>query len=137
MTRLHSPANKGSTSITVAPALDLVAGDRIALAATSFAYDAGEDRIIKTYNAETGVITFDEPLKFYHWGAPLSTSEKYEGVDIRGEVILLSRNIVIQGEDVESYGCQIVTGETVEFDADLTVRSGSTILDSVEIYNCS
>jgi len=62
MTRLHSPANKGDKTITVAPALDIVAGDRLALLATSFEYTANEDLIVKTYNSETGVVTFDDPL---------------------------------------------------------------------------
>lgn len=55
-------------------------------------------------------------LKYYHWGAPDSTASLYNGVDIRGEVMLLTRNILIQGEDVDSWGCNIVTSDIVEFD---------------------
>jgi ribosomal protein L18E len=42
MTRLTKPAKKGDTTITVGTKLDLVKGDKIALAATAFTYDAGE-----------------------------------------------------------------------------------------------
>ncbi len=54
---------------------------------------------------------------------------------MRGEVVLLSRNIVIQGEDVESWGCQIITSDFIEDDG--VYRGGSTLLDNVEVYNCS
>lgn len=79
-------------------------GDRIALAATSFENTAGEDAIVKAYNAKTGETDLTAALKFYHWGAAESTEEKYK-VDMRGEVLSLSRNIKIVGEDVESWGC--------------------------------
>jgi len=44
------------------------------------------------------------PLKYHPWGAPESTANNYNGADMRGEVILLSRSIVIAGEDIESWG---------------------------------
>jgi len=44
------------------------------------------------------------PLKYHHWGASESTANNYNGADMRGEVILLSRSIVIAGEDIESWG---------------------------------
>jgi hypothetical protein len=56
-------------------------------------------------------------------------------VDIRGEVLLLSRHVKIVGNDTESWGCQILTGDFIEGDG--TYRNGSTVMDSVEIYNCS
>jgi len=37
----------------------------------------------------------EAPLKFYHYGSPVSTGAKYNGVDIRAEVVLLTRNIKI------------------------------------------
>jgi hypothetical protein len=52
--------------------------------------------IIATYTSETGIATVQSPLRFYHWGQLLSTEPEF-GVDMRGEVILLSRNIVIAG----------------------------------------
>jgi archaellum component FlaG (FlaF/FlaG flagellin family) len=94
LTRLVKPAQKGSSTIQVETGLDLVEGDKIALAATSFKHDAGEDADIVTYDDTTGEATLKDPLLFYHWGSSTSTSEKY-GKDIRGEVILLTRNIKI------------------------------------------
>lgn len=135
MSRLHTEALAGATKFKVATFLDWVPGDRIALADTSFSAYAGEDRIIKTYNKLTGEIEVTEALTNFHWGSAEDTIEKY-GVDIRGEVGLLSRNIIISGTDVESWGCQVVTGDVYE-PMDEIWRYGSTHLTNVEVYNCS
>jgi hypothetical protein len=105
MTRLHQEANKGDTEIYVDKDLDLVEGDRIALAATSYKQEAGEYFTISSYDSVSGKIVLTEEVHYNHWGAPESTSETYNGVDIRGEVLILSRNIQISGEDIESWGC--------------------------------
>jgi len=55
----------------------------------------------------------DRKLEFYHWGAKASTANVY-GADLRGEVLVLTRKIVIRGQDIESWGGQIVTSDTVE-----------------------
>lgn len=57
---------------------------------------------------------------------------------MRGEVILLSRSIVVAGQDIESHGGQIVTSDTMEFvNGEIKQRIGQTFMDHVEIYNCS
>jgi hypothetical protein len=45
-------------------------------------------------------MTFTDKLTTYHWGAPISTAGKYNGVDIRAEVLFLERNIKIVGDQV-------------------------------------
>lgn len=140
LVRLLRPALKGATEILIEKGMDLVPGDRIALLPTSYENTASDDVTVSTYDTATGSATFVTPLAFYHWGRKDTTAYEYNGVDMRGEVIVLSRNIRIQGEDIESWGAQIVTSDTVEFDAttgNLTMREGSTILDSVELFNCS
>jgi hypothetical protein len=57
ITRLHFPANKGATNFTVEKGLDFRAGDRVALLATSYENMAGDDVIIESYDATTGLIT--------------------------------------------------------------------------------
>jgi len=37
---------------------------------------------------------------------------------MRGEVLILSRNIKVLGEDKESWGAQVVTSDTVEFNSE-------------------
>jgi len=137
-TRLHKPALRGDTRILVEPGLDLAAGDRLGLLPTSFNYSTNDDVVVKTYNPSTGSVTLESALEYYHYGKAESTQDEF-GVDMRGEVLILSRNIKISGENIESWGGQFVTSDTVEIDTtgQLTIRNGQTILDSVEIYNCS
>jgi len=45
-----------------------------------------------------------EPLDYYHYGKETNTAPDLNGLDVRGEVMLLTRNVVVSGEDVESWG---------------------------------
>jgi len=40
-----------------------------------------------------GLLTLDSALAYYHFGESASTAGEYNGIDVRGEVLLLSRNI--------------------------------------------
>jgi len=102
--RLLQEAKKGDKKITIQKGMDLEAGDRIALLPTSYDNMASDDVFITAYDANTGVATLDSELKYYHWGNPESLSEKYNGADMRGEVLVLTRNVRIIGEDIESWG---------------------------------
>ena len=126
--------------ITTVRGLDFTPGDRLALLPTSFEPDAWDDVLVSAYDNTTGLVTLSSALNYYHWGASSSTANSYNGVDMRGEVLLLTRNIRIVGEDIESWGGQIVTSDSAEIDmttGTIVTRTGSTIMDSVEIYNCS
>lgn len=135
LTRLLQSANKGDSIIYVEAGLSWKAGDKIGLAPTRVQWKEQDYGIIATYDNSTGMITLDRPLTHFHWGASKSTGGDYSGVDMRGEVVLLSRNIKIVGEDVEAWGCQVLTGDFIEGNGEF--RYGHTIIDSVEIYNCS
>lgn len=140
LARLHAEANKGDTEIYVETDLDLVDGDMIALVATSLKFDASENQVVDSYDSETGKIILKESVQFHHFGQAESTAAQYNGVDIRGEVLILSRNIRVVGEDIWSWGGQIVTSDTVEFDletSELKTRTGQMFMDNVEVYNCS
>ena len=54
---------------------------------------------------------------------------------MRGEVLLLSRNIKIHGEDRDGWGGQILGTDL--FESDGTWRKGSIIMDQVQVFNCS
>jgi len=57
---------------------------------------------------------------------------------MRAEVILLSRNIKILGENVMSWGGRILTSDAMAFrDGEIVFYQGSTYMDHVEIHNCS
>jgi len=140
MSRLVASTAKGDTTITVAPGLDWVAGDKLGLLPTSFNQLASDEGEIVSYDAATGLVTLTAALKYYHFGAAVSTGGEYNGLDIRGEVILLTRNIKIVGEDIESWGAQFVTSDTTEYDVindSIVTRYGQAFIDNVEFYNCS
>lgn len=103
------------------------------LAATAMHGHHSEYRTVVSNIA--GQITLDEPLDYYHYGESYSTAEKFEGIDMRGEVLLLTRNVVIKGEDLDGWGGQVVV--TDMFETDGTWRKGSLYMDSVQVYNCS
>jgi len=99
-------------------------------------YFQSDYAIITSYDNSTGDIVLDRALSYNHFGAPKSTGSKYNGVDIRGEVVLLSRNVRIVGNVTDyPFGCQVITTDFIE--ADGVFRNGNTLIDSVEIYNCS
>ncbi|XP_053383836.1 cell surface hyaluronidase-like [Mercenaria mercenaria] len=72
------------------------AGDEILFTSTDYAFDHGEVRTIKEITGEKS-FTITHELNYRHFG------EIESGVDMRGEVALLSRNIKISG--VMQRGC--------------------------------
>jgi len=90
-TKLSASAARGVTQISVLNAGSWRVGDKIVLASTDYNPAQAE---VKTINAVTGnTLTLDSALKYPHFG------EVTLGVDERGEVGLLTRNILIQGDD--------------------------------------
>lgn len=138
MTRLLEPALKGANEFLVETGLDMVEGDRLGLLPTSYDPHTIDDVFVTSYDNETGKVVVNTTLNYYHWGQATSTGSDYDGLDMRGEVVLLTRNVKIDAEDIESWGGQIVTSDTMEiYDDEIVTRVGSTIMDSVEIFNCS
>lgn len=135
MSRLKSPAAVGANYIIVEGGLDWAVGDEIYLAPTSFQNTHSDYRFISGYDSGTGRVDFIEPLVHYHWGASSSTADDYNGLEMRGEVVLLSRNVRVVGDPYDAWGGHIVTSDTVEVGG--VYRAGHMVLDNVEIYNCS
>jgi hypothetical protein len=104
MSRLVEPALKGSDEFIVEPGLDMVAGDRLGLLPTSYDPEAIDDVFVTSYDSESGKVVINATLDFYHWGQEESTGDDYDGLDMRGEVVLLTRNVLIDAEDIESWG---------------------------------
>jgi|GEM_PF-127336 len=90
-TKLAATARAGSDRIEVLDAKDWRKGDVIVLASTDFDSTQAEERTITAVDGNT--ITLDRPLDYMHFG------EVTFGVDERGEVGLLTRNIRIQASD--------------------------------------
>jgi len=96
-TRLAETAEKGSTTIKVLNAEQWQVGDEMVLASTDYNPRQAETRHITAISGNT--ITLDQPLAYMHFG------EITYGVDERGEVGLLTRNIKVQASEdaAESY----------------------------------
>ncbi len=93
-TKLSATAPAGATSIEVLDASGWRAGDEIVLASTDFDPRQAERRTIVRVRGNT--LTLDRPLEYMHFG------QITFGVDQRGEVGLLTRNIRVQAsEDAE------------------------------------
>ncbi len=90
-TKLARTAKAGSSKIEVLDASSWRVGDEIVLASTDFNPRQAERRHIAAIKGNS--LTLDKPLEYMHFG------EITFGVDERGEVGLLTRNIRIQASD--------------------------------------
>ena len=90
-TKLAATAKAGSARIEVLNASGWRKGDVIALASTDFDSTQAEKRTIAAVSGNA--VTLDQPLKYMHFG------KITDGVDERGEVGLLTRNILIHASD--------------------------------------
>ncbi|HZF45576.1 MAG TPA: G8 domain-containing protein, partial [Sphingomonadaceae bacterium] len=90
-TKLAKTAKAGSSQIEVLDASSWRVGDEIVLASTDFNPRQAERRHIAAIKGNS--LTLDKPLEYMHFG------EITFGVDERGEVGLLTRNIRIQASD--------------------------------------
>lgn len=51
---------------------------------------------------------------------------------MRGEVVLLNRNVKVVGDNSNEWGAAMVTSDRIE--SDRSIRVGTMILDNVEVY---
>jgi hypothetical protein len=105
VSRLTKAATPSSNKIYVGKNLDWKVGDRIAIAPTGVKFNETDEAVITAYDASSGEVTLDSALRFQHYGAATSTASSYSGVDIRAEVAVLTRNILIKAQDIENWGC--------------------------------
>ncbi|MGE3615625.1 MAG: G8 domain-containing protein [Gemmatimonadales bacterium] len=93
-TKLAATVPAGARQLQVLGSVDWQAGDRLVLASTDFDPFQAEEAVVTGVNGAT--VTVAGALRYAHWGQ----LQNYAGraVDERGEVGLLTRNIVIQGD---------------------------------------
>lgn len=108
ISRLVREANHDDMSLYVEPGLVIHEDDKIAVLSSSYDNEASDFKEVEYYFNETGQILLKTPLKYYHWGQSKSTADEYNGVDMRSEVLLLSRNVqihgAVDGQNIEQYG---------------------------------
>lgn len=129
-TKLARTADKGSDEITLADASGWRAGDRIVIASTDYDPNQAEEATITSVSGDT--VTLDRALEYQHWG----TVQTFGGntIDERAEVGLLSRNIVVEGDQASEnagFGAQIMVmdgGEARVEGAELTRMGQKSVL---------
>ena len=90
-TRLAEAAYAGATSLTLQQPVNWVAGQQIVLVTSRFVDEAGdhENELLTIASVAGRIVAFEPPLQFNHYGGP----EHF------AEVGLLSRDVVIQGDE--------------------------------------
>jgi len=117
-TKLAETAEAGDTRIRVLDASGWQIGDEIVLASTDYNPRQAERRHIRRIRGNR--ITLDEPLKYMHFG------EITYGVDERGEVGMLTRNIKVQASD---------SAEDSYFGGHIMAMAGSHMtVSGIELY---
>ena len=117
-TKLAKTAERGTNRIEVLDASEWRVGDEIVLASTDFNPRQAEKRRITRIRGN--VITLDQPLEWMHFG------EITYGIDERGEVGLLTRNIRIQAS---------ADAEESWFGGHIMAMAGSTMtVSGIELY---
>ena len=109
-TYLKVTANVDEISITLDSAVDWQVGELIAIATTSFNAHESEKRTITAITAGSApVITLDKKLDFKHFAGIETFGSK--SMDMRAEVALLTRNVLLRGDPETSltnqYGANI------------------------------
>ncbi len=117
-TKLSATAKAGATKIQVLKASGWRKGDVIVLASTDFNPRQAEERTITAISGNA--LTLDKPLAYMHFG------QITDGVDERGEVGLLTRNIKIQASE---------DAEKTYFGGHIMAMAGSKMyLSGIELY---
>ncbi|MEM7746523.1 MAG: hypothetical protein AAF409_22785, partial [Pseudomonadota bacterium] len=100
-TQLDGTAEAGDTQLTFTEATGWQVGDRIAVASTDFDLNQAEEFTVVGVSNGGRTVTLDRPLEYMHYGE-VDTYNDTDGdvheLDMRAEVGLLSRDVVIQGD---------------------------------------
>lgn len=112
-THLADTAEPGNRRITVAGPINWRPGDEIVIASTDYWSRHDEERTITAVDGNQ--LELDRALEYQHWG----TLQTYAGqtVDERAEVALLSRNVVVRGNEASTkngFGGHLMIMEAAE-----------------------
>ena len=137
-TLLTETVNPGDTQIKLLDAVNWKVGDKIVVASTggqnSWEFE-NEERTISSIDASKKIISFDDPLAYEHLGH-IETLENGKTLDMRGEVGVLTRNVIFKGDDnalVDSFGGCLMVGPT-DPGTDDVPSLGNMQLTNVEFY---
>ena len=145
-TRLSATANVDDSAIEIDGDVNWEVKDKIVIAPSSFKQEEAEEAIIKSIEKQSTktIITLESPLNFTHLGVVADFDG--ETIDMRAEVAILSRNVVIRGDSEftkkQRYGPHILvhdhrTGHCLKGNVDECGVSESYLrMENVEMMNC-
>ena len=140
-TRLAETAPAGQSYIILTDdPTDWAVNDELGIAPSARNYEERDFAIIQSIDGKN--VTLQQPLQYTHFGAASINPEESSTIDIRTEVLHLTRNVKVQGSNVDRWGGHIVTAHNLDvgFLAGQLVpifRKGHAIIDNVEFVNCS
>ena len=112
-TRLAETAQAGqSYIILVDDPTDWAVNDELGIAPSGRNYEERDFAVIQSINGNN--VTLQEPLQYTHYGAASINSGESSTIDIRTEVVHLTRNIKVQGSNVDRWGGHIVTAHNLD-----------------------
>ena len=71
----------------------------------------------QVFNEVFARVRSDEGASYFHYGAASNEESDYSGLDVRAEVVLLTRNVKIIATEEDRLGLNIVTTEEITEDA--------------------
>ena len=140
-TRLAAKANVGDTTITLVDTPnDWKVGDQLGIAPSGRDYTQRDAVTVQSISGN--VVTLQAPISFEHYGAANHDDSVSGGIDIRAEVVHLTRNIKVIGTNEDRWGAHVVTAHNKDAqflngEIRTVTRRGFAIIDHVEFMNCS
>ena len=139
-THLRESAAVDATTIKVVPGskgLSWKVGDKLVISSSSI-NSADVDHVTIKSVTEAGTITLETKLKYFHYGnATPKTLPNSKTLDMRAEVGLLNRNIVIEGSDESNFGCSVLVPYYKPIGASpWEFIQGTLNVDSVQFNKC-
>jgi len=140
-TRLAAKANVGDTTITIVDTpTSWKVGDQLGIAPSGRDYTQRDAVTIQSISGN--VVTLQAPILFEHYGAASHDPTVSGGIDIRAEVIHLTRNIKVTGTNQDRWGAHVVTAHNKDSQflngqLKTITRKGYAVIDHVEFVNCS
>ena len=135
MARLNATVAAGANAIVIDRAVNWQVGDEIAIAPTSFDGTEGEKFRITAINSTS--IQLNGNLQHRHWGGAVENYNTQRGnvtLDQRAEVANLSRNIKIQGDDLNDTQLKFFEQDFQLGGHVMVMLGGTAQIDSVEFY---
>eukprot|EP00854_Cymbomonas_tetramitiformis_P005761 gene5761-6952_t len=130
---LAAVAKKGTSEVVLDQSTDWQVGESILITSSSNSQSETEMFTIKEKNGLT--LTIEGALEYGHFGAPQAVIVKGRPVEVRAEVALVSRNVMVEGsQNNDEHGCHFITSSYEDDDGNRV--EGTLQMTNVVVRNC-